>query len=97
MKFPVSVEIIDDQIVLYQGQITVDFRRLINSVPVAETLGYCRIYSASTPDLATNTIFINGSDIYANYRFASIMFTTERYEKYINSIEFYKRKLGYDE
>lgn len=93
MEFPISVVIIEDRIVLCQGQITDEFRRNLNRVQY-NRLGVEKIESVATPQL-TYCIYINGTREHSHYNYVSIPFEQQLYDNYLRSIEVYKREMGY--
>lgn len=93
MEFPISVIVIEDEIVLLQGQITEEFRKKLNNVDY-ERLGVESIKSKSAPQI-TYCIYINGDTITRNYKYESIPYIESRYNRYIASIKAYKKEMGY--
>lgn len=93
MKFPISIEVIDDQIVLILLEITREFKNKINNVNRGAVWS---IRSSGNPELREGTIFINGSDQSLNNKFVSIEFNQHYFDQYQRAIEHYKRELGYE-
>lgn len=94
MKFPISIEIIDDEIVLFLGQITPEFKRELNNVNLGSSPVLIR--SNGSPQLGGN-IYVNGTKLMYNYTIARSPYSENKYNEYINTINKYKKKLGYDE
>jgi len=94
MKFPVSVIHVDGMIYLFQGEITKDFKRRIG---VVEPYQRTSIQSVSEPQLNGFNMFLNGGHSLCNYRIVSIGYNEERFNRYLQTINHYKRAMGYDE
>lgn len=95
MKFPISVEHIEDRIYLFLGEITKDF--VENLRHIKDLPNTLVIRPSDGPELTTSIIFINGRYGTENYRIRSIVYTKTQFDKYEKSINYYKTKMGYDE
>jgi len=96
MKFPISIEVIDDRIYLFQGETTPQFLRDLGIARLAPDM-QCDIRSVSQPALETNTIYINGTKTHLKYQIVSRPYHKEIFDRYVKTIEHYKRVLRYDE
>lgn len=90
MKFPISIQVIDDRMYLFQGYISEDFKRRLNE------LGN-RIQSEGSPQIGSSTLYINGRVIKKNYTIMGQEYSKYEFDRYNTIIESVKRELGYDE
>ena len=96
MQFPVSIEVIDDQIVLFLGEITEEFKLAVMRIEHHNLGLYSGIRAVSAPDLIGN-IYVNGDSKSCNYKIMTRPYSLRSFTDYSNTIKAYKRELGYDE
>jgi hypothetical protein len=93
MKFPVSVHRIDDLIVLFQGEITEEFKRKLDRV---EKTWEGKIASNSNPELKRTQIYLNGESEQLDYRIVSRQYDEETFKLFKVTIKHYAGAMGYE-